>query len=72
MEKVEGVIGFNIPNSIASLFGFIKPECTTSKNIASKNVDTMSFITINVNCNFIPDSNDNSKDFDILYTFNLN
>ena len=31
----------------------------------------MSFITINIHCNFIPGVKDNSKEFDILYIFNL-
>ena len=71
MELLQGVINFNVENSVASLLGFDKHIYSRVKNSTNKFIDIMGFNTINIHCNIISGAKDNGKDTDILYTFNL-
>ena len=71
MEVKQGAINFDIENSIAPLLGFRKIVYNKGKYASHKIVDIMGFSNINIHCNVISGVKDNSKDTDILYTFNL-
>ena len=71
MEIKQGVINFDVENSIASLLGFRKAVYKQSKYSSQKIVDTMSFSTINIHCNVISGARDNGNNTHILYTFTL-
>ena len=70
-EVLQGVINFNVENSVASLLGFGKQIYSRGKYTTNKIIDIMGFNTINIHCNIISGAKDNGKDTDILYTFNL-
>ena len=71
MEIKQGTISFDVENSIASLLGFRKAVYKQGNYTSQKIVDIMGLSTINIHCNVISGANDNGKDTDILYTFNL-
>ena len=71
MEVLQGVIKFDVENSVASLLGFDKQIYSRGKYTTNKIIDIMGFNTINIHCNIISKAKDNGKDTDTLYTFNL-
>ena len=71
MEVKQGVINFDVENSVALLLGFNKQIYSRGKYTTNKTTDIMGFNTINIHCNIISGAKDNGKDTDILYTFNL-
>ena len=71
MEIKQGVLSFDVENSIGSLLGFRKIFCRAGTYTSQKIFDIMGFDTINIHCNIISRAKDNGKDTDILYTFNL-
>ena len=71
MEVKQGVINFDVENSVASLLGFVKQIYSRGKYTTNKIIDIMGFNNINIHCNIISGAKDNGKDTDILYTFNL-
>ena len=71
MEVLQGVINFNVENSVASLLGFDKQIYSKGEYTTNKIIELMRFNTINIHCNIISGAKDNGKDTDILYTFNL-
>ena len=71
MEVLQGVINFNVENSVASLLGFDEQIYSRGKYTTIKIIVIMGFNTINFPCNIISGAKDNGKDTDILYTFNL-
>ena len=71
MEVLQGVVNFDVENSLASLLGFDKQIYSRGKYTTNKIIDIMGFNTINIYCNIISGAKDNGKDTDILYTFNL-
>ena len=71
MEVKQGVINFDVENSVASLLGFDKQIYSRGKNTTNKIIDILGLNTINIHCNIISGAKDNGKDTDILYTFNL-
>ena len=71
MEIEQGALSFDIENSIASLLGFRKIVYKKGKYKSQKIIDIMGFNNINIPCNIISGAEDNGKDTDILYTFNL-
>ena len=71
MEIKQGVLSFDVENSIGSLLGFRKVLYRAGTYTSQKIVDIMGFNTINIHCNIISGAKDNGKDTDILYTFNL-
>ena len=71
MEKKQGVISFDVENSIAALLGFRKIVYEQGKYISQKIVDIMGFSTINIHCNVISGVKDNGHNTDMLYTVTL-
>ena len=71
MEVLQGVINFDVENSVASLLGFDKQIYSRCKYSSNKIIDIMGFKTINIYWNIISGAKDNGKDTDIIYTFNL-
>ena len=71
MEIKQGVINFDIENSIAPLLGFRKKIYKKVKYTSQKIVDIMGFSTINLHCNVKSGVKDNGNNTDILYTFTL-
>ena len=71
MEVLQGVINFNVENSVASLLRFRKIVYKKGKYISQKVVDIMGFSTINNHCNVISGVKNNGNNTDILYTFTL-
>ena len=71
MEIKQGVLSFDIENSLASLLGFRKIIYKKGRYKSQKIIDIMGFSTINIHCNVISGAKDNCKDTHILYTFNL-
>ena len=65
MEIKQGVLSFDVENSIGSLLGFRKILYRASKYTSHKIVDIMGFNTINIHCNIIPGAKYNGKDTDI-------
>ena len=71
MEIKQGALSFDIENSLASLLGFRKIIYKKGKYKSQKIIDIMGFSTISIHCNEISGAEDNDKDTDILFTFNL-
>ena len=71
MEIKQGVLSFDVENSMRSLLGFRKVLYRAGTYTSQKIVDIMGFNTINFHCNIISGAKDNGNDTDILYTFNL-
>ena len=71
MEVKQGVINFDVENSVASLLGFVKQIYSRGKYTTNKIIDIMGFNNINIHCNILSGAKDNGKDTDILFTFNL-
>ena len=71
MEVKQGVINFDVENSVASLLGFDKQIYSRGKYTKNKIIDIMGFNTFNIHCIIISGAKDNGEDRDILYTFNL-
>ena len=53
MEIKQGLINFDIENSIAPLVGFREIVYKQDKYTAQKIIDIMGFSTINIHCNYI-------------------
>ena len=70
-EVLQGVINFNVQKSVASLLEFDKQIYSRGDYTKNEFIDRMGFNTINIYCNIISGANDNGKDTDIIYTFNL-
>ena len=71
LEIKQGVITFDIENSIAPLLGIRKKVYKKGKYTSQKIVDIMGFSTINIHCNVISGVKDNGNNTDILYIFTL-
>ena len=71
MEIKQGVLSFDVENSIGSLLGFRKVLYRAGTYTSQKIVDIMGFNNINIHCNIISGAKVNGKDTDILYTFKL-
>ena len=67
----QGVINFDVENSVASLLGFDNEIYSRVKYTTNIIIDLMGFNTINFHCNIISGAKDNGEDTDVLYTFNL-
>ena len=65
MEIKQGVLSFDVENSIGLLLGFRKVLYRAGKYTSHQIVDIMGFNTITIHCNIIPGAKDNGKDTDI-------
>ena len=71
METKQGVLSFEVGNSVGSSHGFRKVLNKNGEYTTQKIVDIMGFNTTNIHCNFISVVKDSGNDTDILCTFNL-
>ena len=71
MEIKQGVINFDIENSMAPILGFRKIVYERGKYISQKVFGITGFSTINIHCNVISGVKYKGNNTEILYTFTL-